>query len=65
MRPCAIVRFAFGRGRGAESTIRPPERLLLGTALAELGRRIGLTDEDIAAFEQMRDKAPAEPVRFE
>lgn len=48
-----------------ETTVRPPERLRLGTALAELGRRVGLTDEDITAFEQGRDKTPAEPVRFE
>ncbi|MDD4932162.1 MAG: Arc family DNA-binding protein [Methylacidiphilaceae bacterium] len=48
-----------------ESSVRPPERLRLGTALAELGRRIGLTDDDIATFEQVRDKTPAEPVRFE
>ena len=48
-----------------ESTVRPPERLRLGTALAELGRRVGLTDDDIAAFEQVCDKTPAEHVRFE
>lgn len=48
-----------------ESTVRPPERLRLGTALAELGRRVGLTDDDIAAVEQLRGKTPAEPVRFE
>jgi len=48
-----------------ESTVRPPERLRLGTALADLGRRVGLTDDEIAAFEQVRDKVPAEPVRFE
>jgi antitoxin FitA len=48
-----------------ELTVRPPERLRLGTALAELGRRVGLTDDDIAALEQMRDKTPAEPVSFE
>ncbi|MGF1529284.1 MAG: plasmid stabilization protein [Candidatus Competibacterales bacterium] len=48
-----------------ESTVRPPERLRLGTALAELGRRVGLTDDDITAFEQVRDKTPAEPVGFE
>ena len=48
-----------------ETTVRPPERLRLGTALAELGRRTGLTDEDFAAFERVRDKTPAEPVRFE
>jgi len=48
-----------------ESTVRPPERLRLGTALADLGRRVGLTDDEIAAFEQVRDKVPAEPLRFE
>lgn len=48
-----------------ETTVRPPERLRLGTALAELGRRVGLTDDDIVAFDEVRDKAPAEPVRFE
>ena len=48
-----------------ESTVRPLERLRLGTALAELGRRVGLTDDDIAAFERVRDTTPAEPVRFE
>ncbi len=48
-----------------ETTVRPPERLRLGTALAELGRRAGLTNEDFAVFEQVRDKTPAEPVKFE
>lgn len=48
-----------------ESTVRPRERLRLGTALAELGRSIGLTDDDIAAIEKVRDKTPAEPVSFE
>ena len=48
-----------------ESTVRPPERLRLGSALAELGRRVGLTDDDIAAIEKVRDKTPAEPVSFE
>jgi antitoxin FitA len=48
-----------------EATVRPPERLRLGTALAELGRRVGLTDEDFAIFEQVREKAPAIPLRFE
>lgn len=48
-----------------ESTVRPPERIRLGSALAELGRRVGLTDDDIAALNQVRDKTPAEPVSFE
>ena len=42
-----------------------PERLRLGTALSELGHRAGLTDDDIVAFEQVRDKTPAKPLRFE
>ena len=48
-----------------ETTVRPPERLRLGAALAELGRRVGLTDDEIVAFEEVRDKTPAEPVGFE
>lgn len=48
-----------------EATVRPPERLRLGTALAELGRRVGLTDDDFAALEQVREKAPAIPVGLE
>ena len=48
-----------------ETTVCPPQRLRLGTALAELGRRAELTDEDIAALAQLRDKTPAEPVRLE
>ncbi len=47
-----------------ETTVRPPERLRMGTALVELGKRAGLTDEDIGALEQARNTAPAEPVRF-
>ena len=34
-------------------------------ALAALGRRIGLTNEDFAVLEQVRDKKPAEPMRLE
>jgi len=48
-----------------ETTIRPPRSLRLGTALAALGRHVGLTDEDFAVFEQVYDKTPVEPVRFE
>lgn len=48
-----------------EASVRPPERIRLGTALAELGRHIGLTEEDFAVFEQVRDKTPAEPMDFE
>ena len=45
-----------------ESVVRPQQRIRVGTALAELGRRVGLTDEESAIFEQARDKTPAEPM---
>jgi len=48
-----------------ELAVRPPERLLLGTALAALGRRAGLSDEDIDAVAQVRNKTPAEPLTLE
>jgi plasmid stability protein len=41
---------------------RCPKRVRLGDALAALGRKVGLTDEDIAAIERTRDKTPAKPI---
>ena len=63
---------AAQHGRSAEAEIReileravkPPRRVRLGDALAALGRKLGLTDEDIAVIEQMRDKSPSEPMKF-
>ncbi|APG87686.1 VapB protein (antitoxin to VapC) (plasmid) [Sinorhizobium americanum] len=48
-----------------ESVVKPAQRVRMGDALAELGRRLGLTNDDFVVFEQVRDKTPAEPVRFE
>lgn len=48
-----------------EEATRPANRLKMGDALAALGRKVGLTNEDVAALEQVRDKTPAEPMRFE
>lgn len=48
-----------------EATVRPPDRLRIGTALAELGRRAGLTSGDLAAIEKTRDKKAAEPLDLE
>jgi plasmid stability protein len=64
---------AAQHGRSAEAEIReilekavkPPKRVRLGDALAALGRKVGLTDEGIAAIDQMRNKLPAEPMKFE
>jgi plasmid stability protein len=64
---------AAQHGRSTESEIRdileqavkPPSRVRLGDALATLGRKAGLTNEDIAAIDQTRDKSPAKPTTFE
>jgi plasmid stability protein len=41
------------------------KRIRLGDALAALSREIGLTNEDFAVFDRVRDKTLAEPLRFE
>jgi plasmid stability protein len=48
-----------------EAAVRPAERLRLGTALAELSRRAGLSNEDVSALESSRSRVPAEPFKFE
>jgi len=48
-----------------EAAVRPEGRLLLGTALAEASRKLGLTNADIEALELVRDRRPAEPMSFE
>lgn len=64
---------AAQHGRSTEAEVReilaaavkPDERLRMGDALAALGREIGLTDEDVAAMDAARDRAPAQPLRFD
>jgi len=64
---------AAQHGRSAEAEIRdilehavkPEKRVRIGDALASLGRKLDLTEEDLAVLEQVRDKMPAEPMRFE
>ncbi|MER2622691.1 MAG: plasmid stabilization protein [Accumulibacter sp.] len=45
--------------------VKPETRVRLGEALAALGCKIGLTNEDFEVFNQERDKTPANPLRFE
>jgi plasmid stability protein len=45
--------------------VKPETRVRLGEALAALGRKIGLTNEDFEVFNRVRDKTPAEPLKFE
>jgi antitoxin FitA len=47
------------------AAVKPESRVRLGDALAALGRKIELTNEDFEVFNQVRDKTPAEPLRFE
>ena len=69
----ALRVLAAQHGRSAEAEIRdileraakPAKRIRLGDALAALGRKVGLTDADIAAIDQTRDKSPAKPMKFE
>ena len=46
-----------------EETVKSEGRIKLGSLLADIGRRAGLQDEDLAVFE--RDKTPTKPVGLE
>ena len=48
-----------------ERAARPEGRVRMGEALARLGREIGLTDEEVEQINQLHDKTPAEPMRFD
>jgi antitoxin FitA len=48
-----------------EAAVRPEGRLLLGTALSEIGQKYGVTKADVEALEQVRDTRPAEPINLE
>jgi plasmid stability protein len=48
-----------------EDAVRPANRLRLGTALADMSRKIGLTNADVETLEPARDRKPAKPLRFE
>ena len=64
---------AAKHGRSTEAEVReilaevvkPASRVRVGEALAAIGRKIGLTDEDLAVLESVRDKSPAKPLSFE
>ncbi|WP_422035585.1 FitA-like ribbon-helix-helix domain-containing protein [Reyranella sp.] len=51
-----------------EQAVRPEGRLRLGTALAEMSRKIGVTNADVdalgEALGEARDGTPAEPLRL-
>lgn len=45
--------------------VKPEARVRLGDALAEPGRKVGISDDDLEVFEQLRDKTPVEPMDIE
>lgn len=47
------------------NAVKPDARMRVGDALAALGRKLALKNEDVDIFDQVRDKTPAEPPRFE
>lgn len=48
-----------------EDAVRPPSRILIGSALAAAAREAGLTNEDVDELLASRDRTPAEPMSFE
>ncbi len=64
---------AAQHGRSTEAEVReilaaavkPEKRVRVGDALAAIGRKVGLTDEEFAVFENVRDKTPAKPASFD
>lgn len=64
---------AAQHGRSTEAEVReilaavvkPEKRVRVGEALAAIGRKIGLTNEDFAVFESARDTTPAKPLSFD
>ena len=47
------------------TAVNPPDGVKLGSLLADIGRQAQLSDDEFAAFAQVRDKTPAEPPSFE
>ena len=50
---------------GVESTVRPESRVKLGSLLADIGRKAGLSDEEFAVLQQVRDQTPTRPASLE
>lgn len=59
-------------GRSAEAEVReilsaalvPGERVLVGDALAAIGRDLAISDEEVDALDELRDRTPAEPLQL-
>jgi len=47
-----------------DDAVRPLERVRLGTTVAEMSQKIGLTNEDVEAVERLQTKSTSEPISF-
>ncbi|MBV1704735.1 MAG: plasmid stabilization protein [Hyphomicrobiales bacterium] len=47
-----------------DAAVRPDGRLKLGSALAELSRKVGVTNADVESLQGTRDARSAEPLRL-
>jgi len=64
---------AAQHGRSTEAEVReilaaavkPDKRVRVGDAHAAARGGIGLTDQDLAVFDSVRDKTPAKPLTFD
>ena len=64
---------AAQHGRSTEAEVReilaaavkPSSRVRVGDALAAIGRKVGLTNDDFAVFENVRDRTLAKPLSFD
>ncbi|WP_142809939.1 FitA-like ribbon-helix-helix domain-containing protein [Tepidiphilus olei] len=48
-----------------EAAVRPQNRVKLRSMLAAAGREVGLTEEDFALLESVREQTPARAASFE
>lgn len=48
-----------------ESAVRPEGRVKLGSMLAEVGRKMRLTEEELVVLKSVRDNTPARAVSLE
>lgn len=48
-----------------DAAVRPSGRVKLGSVLAAIGRDAGLSNSDVEALQQQRNRTPAEPMTFE
>jgi len=48
-----------------QATIKPQNRVKLGSVLFEIGRKVNLSEDEFAIFETLRDRTQARAARFE